>query len=109
MSVDRHRYRWRGITYPSLRLDGCVVRIDVGTILNIRNPRAHELAKELAERRKTGITEVVIQALEHELERERATIPLAQRLAAIAERGMSEAGPNSQPFTEADRDAMWTR
>lgn len=55
MSVDRHRYRWRGITYPSLRLDGCVVRIDVGTILNIRNPRAHELAKELAERRKTGI------------------------------------------------------
>lgn len=56
MSVDRHRYRWRGITYPSLRLDGCVVRIDVGTILNIRNPRAHELAKELAERRKTGIT-----------------------------------------------------
>ena len=54
----------------------------MGTILNIRNPRAHELAKELAERRKTGITEVVIQALEHELERERATIPLAQRLAA---------------------------
>ncbi len=48
----------------------------MGTILNIRNPRAHELAKELAERRKTGITEVVIQALEHELERERATIPL---------------------------------
>lgn len=82
---------------------------DMGTILNVRNPRAHELAKELAERRKAGITEVVIQALEHELERERAAIPLAQRLAAIAERGMSEAGPNSRPVTEADRDAMWAR
>lgn len=81
----------------------------MATILNVRNPRAHALASELAQRRKTGITEVVIQALEHELERERSSIPLAQRLTTLADRARAKAGPNSRPVTEADRDEMWTR
>jgi antitoxin VapB len=81
----------------------------MATTLNVRNPRAHALARELAERRKTGITEAVIQALEHALERERATIPLAQRLAAIADRSLAKAGPKPRPVTEAERDALWTR
>lgn len=81
----------------------------MATTLNVRNPRAHALAQELAVRRRTGITEAVIQALEHELERERATIPLAQRLAAIADRSLAKAGPNPRPVTEVDRDALWTR
>ncbi len=45
--------------------------------LNIRDPRARELARELASRRKTSITAAVIEALEHELVREREAIPLA--------------------------------
>lgn len=81
----------------------------MATTLNVRNPRAHALAQELAKRRRIGITEAVIQALEHELERERATIPLAKRLAAIADRSLAKAGPNPRPVTEADRDALWTR
>ncbi|GJD52546.1 hypothetical protein OPKNFCMD_5312 [Methylobacterium crusticola] len=81
----------------------------MATTLNVRNPRAHELASELAQRRRTGITEAVIQALEHELERERSSTPLAQRLAALADRALAKAGPNPRPVTEADRDGMWTR
>lgn len=49
----------------------------MATTLNVRNPRAHALARELAQRRNTGITEAVIHALEHELERERSSTPLA--------------------------------
>ena len=79
------------------------------TPLNIRDPRARELARELAGRRKTSITAVVIEALERELDRERQAIPLATRLAKIAERAMAQAGPDARPITEAERDEMWTR
>lgn len=81
----------------------------MATILDVRNPRADGLASELAQRRKTGMTEVVIQALEHELERERSSIPLAQRLANLADRARAKAGPKARPVTEADRDEIWTR
>ena len=79
------------------------------TPLNIRDPRARELARELAGRRKTSITAVVIDALEHELAREREAIPLASRLAKIAERAVAEAGQDARAVSEAERDAMWTR
>jgi antitoxin VapB len=39
--------------------------------LNIKNPETERLARELARRRKQGITTVVTQALRKELERER--------------------------------------
>ena len=81
----------------------------MATTLNVRNPRAHALASELARRRRTGITEVVIQALEQELERERSSTPLAQRLEALADRAWAKAGPHPRPVTEVDRDDMWTR
>lgn len=81
----------------------------MATTPNVRNPRAHALARELAQRRNTGITEAVIHALEHGLERERSSTPLAQRLEALADRALAKAGPNPRPVTEADRDAMWTR
>ncbi len=77
--------------------------------LNIRDPRARELARELAGRRKTSITAVVIEALEQELAREREAIPLATRLAKIAERAKAQTGPEVRPVSEAERDAMWTR
>ena len=39
--------------------------------LNIKNPETEKLARELARRRKQGITEVVTEALRKEVERER--------------------------------------
>ena len=81
----------------------------MATPLNIRDPRARELARELAGRRKTSLPAVVIEALERELDRERQAIPLATRLAKIAERAMAQAGPDARPVTEAERDEMWTR
>jgi antitoxin VapB len=39
--------------------------------LNIKNAEAEKLARELARRRKQGITDVVIDALRKEVERER--------------------------------------
>lgn len=81
----------------------------MGTPLNIRNPRAHALAKELATLRQTGITDAVIAALENELRRERESVPLAERLDAIAKRLRAKAGPHGREVTEAERDEMWTR
>ena len=45
-------------------------------MLSIRDPRAAELAKQLAAQRKTTMTEAIIVALENELKRERETLPL---------------------------------
>jgi antitoxin VapB len=81
----------------------------MGKPLNIRNPRAHELAQELADRRKTGITEAVIVALENELRREAEAVPLAERLLAIAERARTKSETVGPPLTDEERDAMWTR
>ena len=39
--------------------------------LNIKNPETERLARELARRRKQGITEVVTEVLRREVERER--------------------------------------
>jgi antitoxin VapB len=41
-------------------------------MLNIKDPVAHELAKELAERLKTSMTQAVVVALRHELDRAKA-------------------------------------
>ena len=40
--------------------------------LNIKNERVHQLAKELAWRRQESMTQVILEALENELDRERA-------------------------------------
>ena len=41
-------------------------------MLNIKDPVAHELAKELAERRKTSMTQAVVVALRRDLDRAKA-------------------------------------
>lgn len=80
----------------------------MGAPLNIRDPRARELARQLAGQRKVTITDAVISALEHELAREKARVPLADRLGSIAAAAQAGATPAPGP-TEAERDAMWTR
>ena len=77
--------------------------------LNIRNPQARELARELASLRKVSITEAVVAALEAEIRRERERVPLAEQLAALADRALAKGKPGGHIVTEEERDAMWTR
>jgi antitoxin VapB len=57
--------------------------------LNIKSSEADRLARELAKRRQKGITDVVIEALRNELERERRrvrTAGIAAQLGVIGKR-----------------------
>lgn len=75
--------------------------------LQIRDPRAHELARRLAEKRKITLTDAVIDALEAELRRESESTPLAGRLAEIAQGLRSKAGPDGRDMGKDEIDAMW--
>lgn len=77
--------------------------------LNIRNPQARELARKLAGLRKISITEAVVGALEAELRREQAQVPLALRLEALADRALAKAGKGGREISEDERDALWIR
>ncbi|MBV9287784.1 MAG: type II toxin-antitoxin system VapB family antitoxin [Hyphomicrobiales bacterium] len=55
-------------------------------LLQIRNPRANELAAKLAQIRRTTKTQAVIQALENELDRIESEKPLSERLRPIQDR-----------------------
>ena len=75
--------------------------------LQIRDPRARKLARQLAEKRKISMTEAVIEALESELQREREQIPLAERLAAISRELRSKAGADGRALSKDEVDEMW--
>ncbi|MCO4053151.1 MAG: type II toxin-antitoxin system VapB family antitoxin [Bosea sp.] len=75
--------------------------------LNIRDPRAAELARDLARRRGTTMTQAIIGALEAEIERERAAKPLAERLLAIANHLHAKARPGGRRMTRDEIDDLW--
>ncbi len=75
--------------------------------LQIRDPRAHELARKLAEKRKISMTEAVIEALEAELKRQNARAPLADRLAALAADLKAKAGNGGRDMDKDEIDGMW--
>ncbi|ESW70307.1 MULTISPECIES: type II toxin-antitoxin system VapB family antitoxin [unclassified Mesorhizobium] len=75
--------------------------------LQIRDPRARDLARQLAEKRKIPMTEAVIEALESELQRERERVPLAERLAAISNDLKAKAGSGGRDLTKDEIDEMW--
>jgi len=75
--------------------------------LQIRDPRAHELARRLAEKRKVSMTEAVIEALEAELKREGARTPLSKRLALLADELTAKAGPGGRHMSKQEIDEMW--
>ncbi|ESX20274.1 type II toxin-antitoxin system VapB family antitoxin [Mesorhizobium sp. M0761] len=75
--------------------------------LQIRDPRARDLARQLAEKRKISLTEAVIEALESELQREREQVPLAERLAAISNDLKAKAGSGGRDLTKDEIDEMW--
>lgn len=76
--------------------------------LQIRNPRAYELAKELAETNKVTMTEAVIGALEDKLKTAKAgKKPLWERIQPILDRVQSESNPGGRDLTKDEIDAMW--
>lgn len=75
--------------------------------LQIRNPRARELARRLAEKRKISMTKAVIEALASELQREISRIPLAERLAHIADDLKAKAKAGGRPMDNDEIDEMW--
>ncbi len=75
--------------------------------ISIRRDSVARLARELAELRKTNLTEAIEAALQEALDRERAKTPLAERLKALAEQVNAAAGPNPRPVTKEDIDEMW--
>jgi antitoxin VapB len=75
--------------------------------ISIRDPKVGELARELANLRKTNMTEAIAHALRNELKRERDKRPLEDRLDELAEQLEAEAGPNPHEVGKKDIDAMW--
>lgn len=75
--------------------------------LNIRDFRAAELAKALAARRGTNMTEAVIAALELALEQERRRRPLPERFAAIAAALAAKGKPGGRDLTKEEIDELW--
>ncbi len=75
--------------------------------LNIRDPRAAVLARDLAKRRGTTMTEAIIAALEAEIERDRERKPLAARLCAIADDLAAEGRPGGRRMTRDEIDELW--
>ncbi|WJH41256.1 type II toxin-antitoxin system VapB family antitoxin [Aliirhizobium terrae] len=75
--------------------------------LQIRDARARELAEKLARKRKVTMTAAVIQALEEELKRETAKVPLSQRIARIAGDLKAQGGPNGRVPSKQEIDDLW--
>jgi antitoxin VapB len=75
--------------------------------LQIRDPRARELAQRIAQRRHISMTEAVVQALEAEYRRVAAQSPLAERLGAIADELAHLTQPGGRDMTDEEIDAMW--
>jgi len=75
--------------------------------LQIRDPRARELARRIAQRRHISMTEAVVEALEAEYRRVSAQQSLADRLGAIADELVVLAKPGGRDMTKDEIDAMW--
>ena len=75
--------------------------------LQIRDPRAHELARQLAEKRHITLTEAVIEALEAQLRQEIRQTPLAARLAKLAGELAAKAKPGGRNMGKDEIDSMW--
>ena len=75
--------------------------------LSIRDPRVRDLARDLADRRKSTMTEAIIAALEAELAREREARPLRDRLRELANKAKAMAKPGGRDMAKDEIDALW--
>ncbi len=74
--------------------------------MNIRDPRAEELARKLATLRNSTMTRVVIEALETELAREKRKRPLRDRVADLRGRHLGATVPGGD-LSRAQIDDLW--
>lgn len=75
--------------------------------LQIRDPRARELAEQLAREQNISMTDAVINALASQLQRLNHAKPLAERLGVIAENLAHQAKPAGRDMSREEIDAMW--
>lgn len=75
--------------------------------LQIRDKRAHELARRLAARRNTSMTEAVITALENELGRDASEPRLRERVARIVDDLHRRSPGGGRVMTKDEIDEMW--
>jgi hypothetical protein len=77
--------------------------------LSIRKPRVEELARELAAKRKTTMTDVIEKALEKEAkaEAEADARPLYEKVKEIADRLKRKGKPGGHRMTKEEIDRMW--
>ncbi len=76
--------------------------------LQIRDPRAYELAKKLADNMNVTMTEAVIEALKDKL-RQKGDEKAAKvaRMREIADSLWAKRGPNTREVTKEEIDSMW--
>ena len=77
------------------------------TTLQVRDPRAKELARQLADIRRITMTEAVVTALEAELARQAEVEPLIVRIRRIAEDLASKSNGRGRAMSKDEIDAMW--
>jgi antitoxin VapB len=81
-------------------------REDDAMNLQIRDKRAYELARRLAEKRNTSMTDAVIAALENELGREKPR-PLSVQFAELAKELKDLSPGGGRRMTKDEIDEMW--
>jgi len=74
--------------------------------MSIRDPQAAELARLLASKRNTTMTQAIIIALQNELRREAEKESLESRLDRILEKHVG-GRPLGRDMTKDEIDAMW--
>ncbi len=75
--------------------------------LFVRDAQVDALVEQLASIKGRTKTETVREALQHELERERGQLDLAEQSAAFARRLKERAGPSGLPADKAFVDALY--
>jgi antitoxin VapB len=75
--------------------------------LNIRNPLAGKLAKELASRRNITLTEAIISALQEELRRDNERKPLETRLRDVVARHTKGRVATGRDLTKPEITELW--
>ncbi len=75
--------------------------------LQIRNPRARELAKRIARLRNISPSEAAVQSLEATYQQLADEQPLVNRLGVIADELANLAKSGGQVVTKNEIDAMW--
>lgn len=75
--------------------------------LHIENPRAFELAKQIAELRNISLDDAVLESLRHGLERAERLRRTLDVVHEIQQRLRTNAGPNGRDMTKEEIDAMW--